>query len=196
MDIFDQENGSAEQGYITGQLLVAMPTMSDPRFARTVIYMCVHNDEGAMGLVVNKSLDSLTFPELLEQLDIESLGVAADRPIHYGGPVETGRGFVLHSLDYHQEGTIRIHDDVGLTATIDVLRDIAESRGPAQSLLALGYAGWGAGQLDDEIQQNAWLNVPADSTLIFGPSDDEKWERAIAKIGINLRLLSGDAGHA
>ncbi|HAA92691.1 MAG TPA: YqgE/AlgH family protein [Rhodospirillaceae bacterium] len=196
MDIFDQENGSAEQGYLTGQLLVAMPTMGDPRFAKTVIYMCVHNDEGAMGLVVNKSLDSITFPELLDQLDIESLGVAAEKAIHYGGPVESGRGFVLHSLDYHQEGTITIVDDIGLTATIDVLRDIAENRGPAKSLLALGYAGWGAGQLDDEIQQNAWLNVPADPALVFGESDDEKWEHAIAKIGIDLRLLSGDAGHA
>lgn len=196
MDIFDRENGSAEEGYLTGQLLVAMPTMGDPRFAKTVIYMCVHNDEGAMGLVVNKTLDSLTFPELLDQLDIESLGVVANRPIHYGGPVESGRGFVLHSLDYRQEGTIDIVDETGLTATIDVLRDIAENNGPAQSLLALGYAGWGAGQLDDEIQQNAWLNVPADPSLIFDRSDDEKWESAIAKIGIDLRLLSGDAGHA
>jgi putative transcriptional regulator len=196
MDIFDSDTGRSEDGYLTGQLLVAMPAMGDPRFAKTVIYMCVHNDEGAMGLVVNKIADQITFPELLDQLDIESLGVAADHPVHYGGPVESGRGFVLHSLDYQRDGTIVIADEIGLTATIDVLRDMAESRGPERALLALGYAGWGAGQLDGEIQQNAWLNVPADERLIFDHHNDDKWESAIAKIGIDLRLLSGDAGHA
>jgi putative transcriptional regulator len=196
MDIFGKDSGGLQEGYLTGQLLVAMPAMGDPRFAKTVIYMCVHNNEGAMGLVVNKLVDSFTFPELLDQLDIESLGVLPPTAIHYGGPVEAGRGFVLHSLDYQQEGTISIADGVGLTATIDVLRDIAENRGPLQSLLALGYAGWGAGQLDDEIHQNAWLNVPADQALIFDNLIDEKWERAIAKLGVDLRLLSGDAGHA
>ncbi len=159
------EDNQAE--YLIGQLIIAMPTMSDPRFARTVIYMCVHNDEGAMGLVVNKLLDALTFADLLEQLEIESLGVAPTIPIHYGGPVESGRGFVLHSTDYHKEGTITVDETIGLTATIDILQDVAEEQGPRMALLALGYAGWGAGQLDSEIQQNAWLNVPADDSLLF-----------------------------
>jgi putative transcriptional regulator len=196
MDIFDKERGAIQEGYLTGQLLVAMPAMGDPRFAKTVIYMCAHSGEGAMGLVVNKQVDALSFPDLLDQLNIENLGIASSYSVHYGGPVESGRGFVLHSLDYQQDATITIVDDVGLTATIDILRDMAENRGPRQSLLALGYAGWGAGQLDDEIHQNAWLNVPSDESLIFDISVDEKWERAITKIGVDPSLLSGEAGHA
>ena len=196
MNIFDKECSAIEEGYLTGQLLVAMPAMGDPRFAKTVIYMCAHSGEGAMGLVVNKKVDALSFPDLLDQLSIENLGITSSYPVHFGGPVESGRGFVLHSLDYQQDATIAIVDDVGLTATIDILRDMAENRGPRQSLLALGYAGWGAGQLDDEIHQNAWLNVPSDESLIFNVAVDEKWERAIAKIGVDPRLLSGEAGHA
>lgn len=182
--------------YLTGQLLIAMPAMGDPRFSKSVIYMCVHNEEGAMGLIVNKLLDSLIFADLLSQLDIETLGVAPKLPIHFGGPVETGRGFVLHSADYSGDGTIDVTDDMALTATIDILKDIAEDKGPEQFFVALGYAGWGAGQLDGEIQLNAWLHVPSDANLAFGPDIDSKWERAIAKIGVDLSLLSGDAGHA
>ena len=149
-----------------------------------------------MGLVVNKLIDSFTFPELLDQLNIECSDTVPPKAIHYGGPVESGRGFVLHSQDYCHEGTISIADSVGLTATTDILRDIAEKQGPQKSLLALGYAGWGAGQLDEEIYQNAWLNVPGDHSLIFDNIIDEKWELAISKLGIDRRLLSGDAGHA
>ncbi len=188
------EDNQAE--YLTGQLIIAMPSMSDPRFARTVIYMCVHNDEGAMGLVINKLLDALTFADLMEQLEIESLGVAPTIPIHFGGPVESGRGFVLHSSDYHKEGTILVGETIGLTATIDILQDVAEERGPSNALLALGYAGWGAGQLDSEFQQNALLHVPADDALVFDSDFDTKWERSIAKIGFDPSLLAGDAGHA
>lgn len=182
--------------YLTGQLLIAMPAMGDPRFSKSVIYMCVHNEEGAMGLIVNKLADELSFAELLTQLDIESLGVAPQLPIHFGGPVETGRGFVLHSAEYNQEGTIEVAEGMALTATIDILQDIAENRGPEKFLLALGYAGWGAGQLDGEIRQNAWLHVPDDPDLTFGADNDAKWELAIAKIGVDLSLLSGEAGHA
>ena len=196
MNISDKDSEELQEGYLTGQLLVAMPNMGDPRFSKTVIYICVHNYEGAMGLVVNKLLDSFTFPELLDQLNIEGTDTVLPTAIHYGGPVESGRGFVLHSQDYCQEGTISIADNVGLTATTDILRDIAEKQGPQKSLLALGYAGWGAGQLDEEIYQNAWLNVPGDHSLIFDNIIDEKWERAISKLGVDLRLLSGDAGHA
>lgn len=196
MDVFDIRHGDPESGYLTGQLLIAMPNMRDPRFEKSVIYMCVHNAEGAVGLVVNRQIDSITFPDLLKQLDIEPSDSAPNLPIHFGGPVETGRGFVLHSAEYGQTGTIMVGDRVGLTATVDILKDMAARRGPKNSLLALGYAGWGPGQLDGEIQQNAWLNVPADESLIFGSAIDTKWARAIAKIGIDPSLLSGDAGHA
>ena len=185
-----------EQTTLIGQLLIAMPNMSDPRFSRSVIYVCAHNEEGAMGLVVNKAIGSLTFPELLQQLGIEANNLSDDIRVHFGGPVETGRGFVLHSADYLHEGSLQINESVALTATIDILRDIADGRGPRRSLLALGYAGWGPGQLDSEIQANGWLNVSADEYLVFGENLDEKWEKAIAKLGFDLSSLSGEAGHA
>jgi putative transcriptional regulator len=196
MDVFDIQHGGAESGYLTGQLLVAMPNMRDPRFEKAVIYMCVHNAEGAVGLVLNRQIESITFPDLLHQLNIETDDAAPELPIHFGGPVETGRGFVLHSSDYGQSGTIMVGDLIGLTATVDILKDMAARRGPRSSMLALGYAGWGPGQLDSEIQQNAWLNVPSDEELVFDADIDGKWTRAIAKLGIDPSLLYGDAGHA
>lgn len=183
-------------GYLTGQLLVAMPQMRDVRFARTVIYICAHNADGAMGLVINRLVGSITFPALLAQLGIDSAGLGEEIRVHFGGPVESGRGFVLHSSDYVHSGTMLVDDDVGLTASIDILKDIADGQGPRRSLLALGYAGWGPGQLDAEIQANGWLSVPSDEQLIFGDDLDSKWERAISKIGIDLNQLSGEAGHA
>lgn len=190
------DEGTTEDGYMTGQLLIAMPTMSDPRFERTVIYMCAHSADGAMGLVVNKQADEIDFPELLNQLEIETEGVKNPIPVLVGGPVETGRGFVLHSLDYRQDSTLEVSDEVGLTATVDILRSIAEGEGPAHSLLTLGYAGWSAGQLDDEIQANGWLNVSADVSLLFDGALGEKWDRAVRKVGIDPSFLSADAGHA
>ncbi|SDF89011.1 putative transcriptional regulator [Limimonas halophila] len=181
---------------LTGQLLVAMPTMGDPRFERAVIYVCAHNDEGAMGLIVNKLVNALTFAELLDQVGIETEGARTDVGIHFGGPVETSRGFVLHSTDYVQEGSLQVTDEMALTATLDVLRDIAHYQGPRRHLLALGYAGWGPGQLDQEIQANGWLNVAADEELIFGTATDGTWERAIGKLGFDPSSLSGHAGHA
>ena len=189
-------NDDEAEGYLTGQLLIAMPSMHDARFAQTVIYMCVHSPEGAMGLVVNRLVNELTFPQLLQQLEIETPGPDQEIRIHFGGPVESGRGFVLHSVDYTQSGTIIVDENVGLTATIDILRDIADGKGPRRSLLALGYAGWGPGQLDNEITQNAWLQVSADDALIFGIDVEGKWQRAITKLGIDPILLSGEAGHA
>ncbi len=182
--------------YLTGQLIIAMPGMRDPRFEKTVIYMCAHNDDGAMGLVVNRALESLTFPDMLEQLGIDPVGAGNKINVHFGGPVESGRGFVLHSRDYLQEATMVVDHDVALTATIDILKAIAGGEGPRQSLLALGYAGWGPGQLDTEIKSNGWLHVAADSDLVFGPNQDAKWQRAMDKIGIDPRMLSEDAGHA
>ncbi len=184
------------QGYLTGQLLIAMPAMRDPRFTRTVIYMCAHNSEGAMGLVVNRLVGSLTFPELLTQLGIDVPERKRDLRIHFGGPVDSGRGFVLHSDDYTQDGTLMVEGGVALTATVDILKRIAGGAGPRHSLLALGYAGWGPGQLDSEIQANGWLHAPADDAIVFDEDLDGKWQRAIGKIGVDVSLLSGEAGHA
>ena len=182
--------------YLTGRLIVAMPNMLDPRFARTVIYLCAHTEEAAMGLVVNRLIGSITFPDLLEQLEIESSGADSNIRVHFGGPVESGRGFVLHSPEYMQEGTLQVSAGVSLTATVDILRDMAAGQGPRRSLLALGYAGWGQGQLDAEIQANSWLHVDPDEALVFDEDLDGKWERAIAKLGFDFSMLSGDAGHA
>jgi putative transcriptional regulator len=193
----DENGGSDDSGdYLTGQLLIAMPNMRDPRFTRTVIYVCAHNADGAMGLVVNRLVGSVTFPDLLDQLGIDTEAVTEEIRVHFGGPVESGRGFVLHSGEYHHASTLQIAEQMALTATVDILQDIAKDAGPRRSLLALGYAGWGPGQLDAEIQSNGWLNVSADEELVFDEDLDGKWERAINKLGVDPALLSGDAGHA
>lgn len=182
---------------LAGQLLVAMPQMLDQRFARSVIYLCAHSGEsGAMGLVINKLLGSLTMGELLSHLEIEPAGTAETRPVHFGGPVETGRGFVLHTADYREEATLHVADNIAVTATLEILRAIGKGEGPRQSLFALGYAGWGPGQLDAEIQANGWLCVDADDAILFDPDHDGKWRRALAKLKIDLTALSSDAGHA
>jgi putative transcriptional regulator len=180
---------------LTGQLLVAMPHMADPRFARSVVYLCAHSAEGAMGLVINRLIDSLSFESLLEQLGVEA-SAPADMRVHFGGPVESSRGFVLHTTDYVQDSTLLIDDEIALTATIDVLKAIAAGEGPSRRVLALGYAGWAEGQLDAEIQANGWLLVPADLDLVFGNDNGTKWARSLAKIGVDLTLLSSEAGHA
>lgn len=188
--------GILHQGFMTGQLLVAMPQMRDARFTRTVIYLCAHTRDGAMGLVLNRLVGALSFPDLLKQLGIDTLQKTEHIRIRSGGPVETGRGFVLHSADYTEDATLKVGSGIGLTATLDILRDIAAGNGPRRSVLALGYAGWGAGQLDAEIQSNAWLNVPADEELVFGDDLNDKWERCIGKLGASITALSGDIGHA
>src|SRR6202048_198075 len=170
---------------LTGQLLLAMPQMSDERFARSVVYICAHSGEaGAMGLVVNKLLGSLTMGELLAQLEIEPSGAAGGHPVHFGGPVDAGRGFVLHTADYREEATLHVDGDIAVTATLEVLRAIGEGRGPHQSLFALGYAGWAPGQLDAEIQANGWLSVAADSDIIFDPDHDQKWQGGHGEVGV------------
>ena len=182
---------------LAGQLLVAMPQMSDPRFARSVIYLCVHGDDaGAMGLVINKLLGALPLGELFAQLEIESGGDPGSRPVYFGGPVEAGRGFVLHTADYREEATLHVDGNIAVTATLEVLRAIGKGQGPRQSLFVLGYAGWAPGQLDAEIQANGWLSVPADESIVFDRDNDGKWQRALAKLGVDLSLLSSDAGHA
>ena len=157
---------------LAGQFLIAMPSMGDPRFAKTVIYLCVHDTEGAMGLVINKTLDTLQFPDILDQLGITSTIHLANQPVHAGGPVETGRGFLLHSTDFRVEDTQEVDDGIALTATVDILRALADESGPENSLFALGYAGWGPGQLDMEIQDNGWLVVPAETSLIFDADNE------------------------
>jgi len=186
----------ATNGYLAGQILIAMPQMQDSRFSRSLIYLCAHNADGAMGIVVNRLFGGLTFSQLLEQLDIPASPACDEIRIHFGGPVEGGRGFVLHSDDYQHESTMQVAEGVALTATVDVLRAMAEGHGPSQCLLALGYAGWGSGQLDSEIRENSWLNVPADADLLFGMDLEGKYEQAIHKLGIDVGLLSSDAGHA
>jgi putative transcriptional regulator len=191
-------------GYLDGQILVAMPGMADDRFARSVIYLCAHSPDGAMGIIINHPAQRVTFSEILIQLDVlaadsartlpERLGTV---PVVKGGPVETGRGFVLHSSDYFVDNsTLPIAEDVSLTATLDILRAIAQGRGPSRAVLALGYAGWSPGQLETEIQANGWLNCQADPDLIFHPSLEDKYDRALRKIGIDPTFLSAEAGHA
>ena len=182
---------------LTGQLLAAMPQMLDQRFARSVIYLCAHSEEaGAMGLVINKPLGSLTMGELFSQLDISPGGIVKERPVHFGGPVEAGRGFVLHTADYNEEATLVVGGNIAVTATFEFLRAIGKGEGPRQSLFALGYAGWAPGQLDAEIQANGWLSVAADDDIIFDSDYDGKWRRVLGKLGIDLSKLSSDAGHA
>ncbi len=201
-----RQRGRAEGSDIKleGQLLIAMPAMSDRRFQRSVIYMCAHSPEGAMGLIINQRADHITAPDLLERLGIsprnpddEINSEILSLSIQVGGPVETGRGFVLHSSDYFSEdSTLAIEHDVCLTATIDILKAIAHGRGPSRALLALGYAGWSPGQLETEMQDNGWLHCPADPDLIFDEDLENKYSKALAKIGIDLSHLVNDAGHA
>lgn len=183
-------------GYLGGQLLVAMPNMQDPRFSRSVVYLCAHTADGAMGLIVNKLIDSLSFPDLLRQLGIEPVEPSNQIHVHFGGPVEAARGFVLHSTDYVHDATMVVDDQFALTATIDVLKAIAKGSGPRRSLLALGYAGWAPGQLDQEIQSNGWLIAPADADLVFDAETTKVWQRVISRLGIDVSKLSSTAGHA
>jgi len=182
--------------YLTGQILIAMPAMADPRFTRTVIYVVAHNKDGAMGLVLNRDAESVSFPELLAQLGIDK-AAARSIPVRFGGPVDVTRGFVLHSTDYAPgEGTMQVTADTAMTTTLDVLKAIAGGKGPRKALLALGYAGWGAGQLEDEVQENAWLTCAPDDMLLFGDALEPKWRHAFGKLGIPPERLSPGFGHA
>ncbi|MDJ0388658.1 YqgE/AlgH family protein [Roseomonas sp. E05] len=185
-----------QSSYLGGQLLVAMPGMQDPRFTRSVICLCAHSADGAMGIVLNKALDNLSFEDLLKQLDVQPLPPQRQIRLLAGGPVEGGRGFVLHTTDWSSDGSLKVTGDLALTASVDILKAIAGGGGPRHGLLALGYAGWGPGQLEEEIQRNAWLNVPADEALLFEGALNEKWRMALAKMHIDPLLLSGSAGHA
>jgi putative transcriptional regulator len=208
MKIARNKTASAQQGpgrgYLDGQMLIAMPAMNDERFSRAVIYVCAHSTEGAMGIIVNHPAANIKFPDLLVQLEVipatERIQLptrAEEVKVLKGGPVETGRGFVLHSADFFIENsTLPIDEGICLTATLDILKAIARGNGPISAILALGYAGWAPGQLEQEIQQNGWLHCAADPELIFGKDTAAKYEKALRKIGIDLGMLSSEAGHA
>jgi putative transcriptional regulator len=185
------------ENFLEGKLLIALPGMSDPRFERSVIYMCAHSNTGAMGLIVNKPIEGLGFQELLRRLDLPVSDSTPDSTILFGGPVETGRGFVLHTGEYEStESTLPISADISLTATLDILRAISEGRGPERAVFALGYAGWGPGQIEAEIQANGWVHCDSDASLIFGSDMESKWAVALRKLGIDMSGLSAHAGRA
>ncbi len=196
----------SSERYLEGQFLIAMPAIGDPRFERTVIYMCAHTDEGAMGLIINKPMEDLQLGDLLYRLGLlppeetNSIHLPHElyrQPVFTGGPVEPGRGFVLHTLDYVlPEGTLEVDGAVGLTASLDILHDLVQGRGPEKLMLALGYAGWAPGQLEAELAQNAWLTCPADMDIMFALPPEERYAAALMKIGIDPGSLSSAAGHA
>lgn len=200
--VFSTLTADRERGFLDGQFLIAMPGMADSNFHRTVIYVCAHSPAGAMGFIINRS-QPVSFADVLQHLkliDGQDAIMLPDHtrrfPIQCGGPVESGRGFVLHSDDYLSDSSIPVSDDISLTATLDIVRAISAGRGPRRATMMLGYAGWGAGQLESEIAANGWLNCPASEELIFDRSLDSKYERALALMGVSPAMLSMDAGHA
>ncbi|PZF75792.1 YqgE/AlgH family protein [Aestuariivirga litoralis] len=196
-------NGMTKGPYLDGQLLIAMPGMSDPRFDRSVIYMCAHSEQGAMGIIINKTTPMMSFGELLSQLDLAEEDALSppdqlmQMPVLFGGPVEQGRGFVLHTSDYFTEdSSLPVSENIALTATVDILRAMARGEGPERAVLALGYAGWAPGQLENEIQHNGWLTCQADEELLFGLDFDARYLAALRKLKIDPAMLSSDSGHA
>ncbi|MBX9698398.1 MAG: YqgE/AlgH family protein [Acetobacteraceae bacterium] len=188
--------GGSGDGYLAGQVLIAMPGMQDPRFARSVICLVAHSADGAMGIVVNKPIDGLSFDDLLGQLGLEPVPPQRRIRLMQGGPVDGGRGFVLHTPDWSTDGSLTVTKELAMTASIDILKAIAGGGGPRLGVLALGYAGWGPGQLEEEIQRNAWLSVAADEELLFDTADDAKWRVAMGRLKVDPALLSGAVGRA
>ncbi len=197
-------NGMTKTPYLDGQLLIAMPGMGDTRFERSVVYMCAHSEQGAMGIIINKTTPMMRFGDLLSQLDLhpqdspmEPSAELMEMPVLFGGPVEQGRGFVLHTSDYFTEdSSLPVAGNIALTATVDILKAMASGQGPQRAVLALGYAGWAPGQLENEIQHNGWLTVAADEDLLFGVDYDERYAAALRKLKIDPAMLSSEAGHA
>ena len=189
---------------LTGKFLIAMPTMPDPRFAHSVVLLCAHSAEGAMGVIVNKPMPDLRFQALLDNLELPLAETGAglsepvtDLPVHFGGPVETGRGFVLHSPDFFsREGSMELCKGIVLSTSVEVLSALASGQGPSDALIALGYAGWAGGQLEDELQAGGWLIADAAPELLFRTRDDAKWRAVLSQMGVDPRHLSGAAGHA
>jgi len=197
MDTQDPAPNAPDDVDLTGKILIAMPGMSDPRFAQAVVFLCAHSSDGAMGLVLNKPTDELRMHDLLEHLSIAPGPEMRDLPVHFGGPVEHGRGFVLHDDGYRSEiATLEVMAGFGLTATLDILEELAAGRGPDKALLALGYAGWGPDQLEAELARNDWLTCEADSALVFDTPCARKWEAALSRLGVSPLMLSSDGGRA
>jgi putative transcriptional regulator len=197
MASLDSPQWRNSDGFLTGKLLIAMPGMPDMRFEKSVIFMCSHSAEGALGLIVNKPLDRLPFRELMTQMDIPVTDATPSVPVMFGGPVETDRGYVLHSNERASvSASLAVTSEISLTPTIDILRAIARGTGPQKFLFALGYAGWGPGQIEDEIAGNGWIHCDADSEIIFRGDATSKWELALAKLGASISGLSSDIGHA
>jgi putative transcriptional regulator len=193
----DREQPQEKQGFLHGKLLIAMPGMLDPRFEQSVIFMISHGETGAMGLIVNKPIPQLGFRELMQKMDIPVTAATSSKPVLFGGPVDTDRGYVLHGMERsHRQSTLDVTSDIRLTPTVDMLRAIAEGRGPERWLLALGYAGWGPGQIESEIAANGWIHCDADPELVFDAADDDKWRLAFGKLGAGLSGLSSEAGRA
>lgn len=188
---------TTESIVLSGKLLIAMPGMSDPRFSKSVIFMCAHSSEGSMGLIVNKPTPDLKLGDLLDQLEIPRGAGDREIRVHFGGPVELGRGFVLHSADYQlEDATLKVNDTFGMTATHDVLEAIASGTGPKSATLMLGYAGWGPGQIENELVHNGWLVADASPELVFGADSDTKWVDALKSLGIDPKSLSAASGRA
>ncbi len=186
----------SETDYLANHFLIAMPNLADPNFFHTVTYICEHNEEGALGIVINRPMN-LHLSDVLAHMELSAADeVVGNAPIYVGGPVQPDRGFVLHRPLGHWEATLPITEVIGVTSSRDILSAIAANEGPEESLIALGYAGWGAGQLEEEMAANAWLSGPADERIVFELPHEKRWEAAAAKLGIDLNLLSGDAGHA
>jgi putative transcriptional regulator len=190
------ESADQAEMSLAGQVLIAMPAMADPRFSQTVIYVCAHTSDGAMGIVINHPLNAPSFEDLLRQLKVDPVPPARQIRLCNGGPIDNARGFVLHTIDWTDTASLRVDDTLALTASLDILKAIANGGGPRQSLLALGYAGWGPGQLDLEMQNNVWLSAPADLDVIFDGDHNTKWQRALAKLHVDPLLLSSTSGRA
>jgi putative transcriptional regulator len=185
------------ENFLEGKLLIAMPGMADPHFEKSVIFVCAHSADGAMGIIINKPVAGLSFHDLISKLELKVTRETPNFPVLYGGPVETGRGFVLHSGEYESsEATLPVSEDVSLTATLDILRAMADGRGPHHAIFALGYAGWQAGQIEDEIRRNGWIHCDSDPDILFDQELDAKWATALRKLGINASGLSAHTGHA
>jgi putative transcriptional regulator len=194
MGTFDLANREADR--LSGQILVAMPTLTDPNFSQTVILVCAHGADGAMGIILNRALERPSFNGLLQQLEISPVPPQREIRLCAGGPVENARGFVVHTADWMVDGTLRVDGGLGLTTSLDILKAVAQGDGPRECLLALGYAGWGPGQLEAEFGQNSWLSVPADEALVFKGDNETRWRRAMGKLHVDPALLSPIAGHA
>ena len=189
--------GIGGNGFLLGKLLIALPGMPDKRFEKTVIFMCAHSDEGAMGLIVNKPFEGISFRELVERLDVRVTANTPEPPIMFGGPVGAGQGFVLHTSEFgNGEATMPVTSEISLTATIDILRAIAEGRGPEKALFALGYAGWGPGQIESELSSNGWIHCDTRKAILFDLDCDDKWRAALATLGADISGLSAEAGRA